>query len=114
MNLWILAEIAIIPRLQNQIVRALCDYPIEWCPSPKTLLMIYERTSSGSPLRKIAIKAYVLRSPANKFQMMTTELPEAIKFDIAICLKLSLDSRRDCHGTRILPREFYVPEGGGL
>jgi hypothetical protein len=113
-KLWILADIALIPRLQNHIVGILCGYSKEWCPSPKTILTVYAKTCPGSALRKLVIKAYALRSSNDEFPAITVGLHEEIIFDVAVCLKILYHLRRTGRALRVLPQDYYLSEKAGI
>lgn len=112
-ELWILADIALIPQLQNHIMRILCGYSKEWCPGSKTLLTVYAKTGPDSQTRKLVIKSYALRSPSNEFPT-TVGLHEKIIFDVAVCLKNHLNLYRAGCNARILAQDYYVSENAGL
>ena len=85
-ELWILADHLLIPALQNLAIRVLCGYNY-WFPDLETLQMAYANTGLESPIRRLLIKAYAIRSKFSKDWMSTVELEGQIFFDIAFFLK---------------------------
>ena len=113
-KLMILADTALIPQLQNHIMRTLCVDSGQWCPDPKTILTVYAKTGPDSVMRKLVIKSYALRCPNNEFPTAIVRLHEKIISDIAVCLKSILHLCRTSHNSRILPQDYYVSENAGL
>jgi len=112
-KLWILADIALIPRLQNHITRILCEHLNEWCPGPKTILTVYAKTAPDSVMRKLLIKLYALRSLNSEFPATTVGLHEEIIYDVAVCLKNVYHLYRTGRTPRMLPQDYYVSEKSG-
>jgi BTB/POZ domain len=109
-KLWILADTALIPQLQNDITRILCGYSPGWCPAPKTILTVYAKTGPDSAMRKLVIRSYAFHSPNSEFPATTVGLYEEIVFDIAVCLKNILHLCRTGRNSRIRPQDYYVSE----
>ncbi|KAL2068337.1 hypothetical protein VTL71DRAFT_16435 [Oculimacula yallundae] len=76
-QLWILADRLLIPKLQNQIISQLtkmgCDY---W--STHWINYLYEHTGSGSPLRSFAIDLCLYTVPDGYIQAYPGDFPPAM------------------------------------
>ena len=86
MQLWILADHLLVPALQNLAIRVLCGYNYGF-PDLETLQMAYAKTGFGSPIRRLLIKAFAIRSMLSQDWMRTDALHPHMFFDIACFLK---------------------------
>jgi BTB/POZ domain len=60
-QLWILSDRLLVPSLQNLAIRVLCGYNY-WLPDLETFQMAYTNTGFGSPIQRLLIKAFAIRS----------------------------------------------------
>jgi hypothetical protein len=73
-DMWILEDGMLIPKLKNDVMRVMCGYSENWFPDPKNLLAAYAKTSAGSALQRFLVRAFAVRTPSNEFQAMADGL----------------------------------------
>lgn len=107
-NLWLLADMAFIPRLKNHVMQIFCRVARKSrkrCPDTALLETAYANSTDQSPLRRFLVKAFALRCPAEEFDARIVGLSQEIVFDIAVCLK-----RYGRTSRRLKVEDYQVPE----
>jgi len=113
-KLWVLADMLLIPRLQNQIINKAERLSNEENPVPggHFLKYVWENTASGSPLRRWILHQYATTVMPDVFQKRAYLFPHQMLIELAMFNVDNMkESRKDLQSThKIFDYEVEVPE----
>jgi hypothetical protein len=108
-QLWVLAERLIIPRLQNQVMGELLK-SLNYVYATSWFCCAYAGTPKGSPLRQLAVDTCLYDVKSYEFGSLTHHFPRELLLELAgsVCLKPGKKDNKYLH-TRI-ERNYRVEE----
>ncbi len=87
-DLWILAERFIIPRLQNLVMRNLVS-SMRDRSSSSWIVHAYKGTSKGSPLRRLAVDITLYHLPSDWIKEHSEHFPQEMLHELAVRVRLT-------------------------